>query len=221
MSPVKTKTQIIILLGPPGVGKGSQAHLMKNELALPHIATGDLLRSQIAAKTLLGLKAQAVIEAGHLVSDALVMEMIEERVTQEDCASGYILDGFPRTLAQAQAFDALVAEGSELRCINLFVDNETLIKRIIGRRLCKACQTPYHIDFAPPKKEGECDLCQTPLFQRKDDNLEAIEVRLKTYRSQTAPLIDYYRAKGALTTINCQGSKSEIFSQIVNHLQIN
>ncbi len=188
----------IILMGPPGAGKGTQAVRIVDQFHLPHISTGDMFREAIANKTPLGLQAKAIIERGDLVPDDITVGLVKERLSQPDCANGYLLDGFPRTIPQAEALDALAPEiGRE---VNLVIDisatEDVLIERISGRRVCPSCGASYHVKNMKPKVEGICDRCGSELKQRKDDNEASLKVRLENYYKSTAPLIEYYQAQG-------------------------
>lgn len=202
------KTLNIILMGPPGAGKGTQAKKLIAKYNIPHISTGDMFREAIKEGTPLGKIAQSYINDGHLVPDDVTIGLVKERLSKDDCASGYLLDGFPRTIAQADALDALTKEiHREVEfVINIDTPKDELVKRICGRRVCKACGAPFHIVNIPPKKEGICDVCGGELIQRPDDNEEALVTRLEHYNKQTAPLLDYYKKKGLLTTFD--GSSS-------------
>ncbi|MBI1940779.1 MAG: adenylate kinase [Acidobacteria bacterium] len=192
--------QALIFLGAPGAGKGTQAREVSNLFAIPQISTGDMLREAVKKQTALGLAAKAKMEAGQLVPDEVVCGIVEERIGEPDCAKGFILDGFPRTLAQAEFVDAMLeakGRGKPL-VLNINVDQEVLLKRLTGRRTCSACGEIYNIYFNPPKKEGICDKDGAKLLQRADDNEETIRQRLVAYEKQTSPLIDYYRRKNLL-----------------------
>jgi adenylate kinase len=204
----------IIFLGPPGAGKGTQAQLICAKLGIPQISTGDMLRSAIAAGTPTGLKAKAFMDAGELVPDAVVIALVQERVAQPDAQKGYILDGFPRTVEQAQALETIAPIHA---VINLAVEDEVLVKRISGRRCCPQCGSPYHVD----RLQGEttCKADGTTLIQREDDKAETVLSRLKVYHQKTAPLIDYYQAKGLLKNIDGAGSLEEIGAQILETLE--
>ncbi len=207
----------LILLGPPGAGKGTQSRRLSENLKIPQISTGDLLRAARAQKTALGQKAESYMLAGKLVPDQLVIEMIEDRLSQKDCAKGCILDGFPRTLAQAESLEKSVeASGRKIdRVINIDVDKQEVVQRLSGRRQCRQCGENFHQAFHPPKKNGVCDRCGGELFQRDDDKEEVIEKRLKVYEEQTQPLIEYYRKKGILRDVKGTGAIDAIFSEIV------
>lgn len=192
--------QALIFLGAPGAGKGTQAREVSNLFAIPQISTGDMLRGAVKKQTALGLAAKAKMEAGQLVPDEVVCGIVEERIGEPDCAKGFILDGFPRTLAQAEFVDAMLeakGRGKPL-VLNIKVDQEVLLKRLTGRRTCSACGEIYNIYFNPPKNEGICDKDGGKLLQRADDNEETIRQRLVAYEKQTSPLIDYYRRKNLL-----------------------
>lgn len=194
----------LVLLGPPGSGKGTQAELLHEKLKLPHVASGDLFREHLKNETELGLLAKKYMDKGQLVPDDVTIAMVRERLQQPDCAPGVILDGFPRTLAQAESLDEILAGmGRRLNSVlYLAVPDEELVRRLSGRRICSQCQTPYHILFNPPAEEGICDLCGGELYQRDDDKPETVRARLKVYHRQTAPLIDYYRRAGLLVEVD-------------------
>ncbi len=198
------KPTYIILLGPPASGKGTQAERLREHLGLPHVASGDLFRYNLKNKTELGLKAKVYMERGELVPDEITIAMVLDRLSREDCAVGALLDGFPRTLAQAEALDKALAErGLRInRVLNIQVPEEVLIERVTGRRICRTCGAVYHIKFKPPKQEGICDLDGGELYQRDDDTEETMRNRLKVYWEQTSPLIDYYRAQGVLVDVD-------------------
>ncbi len=210
----------LILLGPPGAGKGTQAQRMVERYRTPQISTGDILRAAVKDGTPLGTKAKGFMEQGKLVPDEVVIGIIAERLKAKDCDSGFILDGFPRTIPQAEALEPILAKlGKKIdHVINIEVDSEELVRRLTGRRTCKNCGGMFHIIFQPPKKEGVCDRCGGTLYQRTDDNEEAIRTRLKEYEKQTAPLIQYYRGKKNLRSIAGVGGPDQIFGQIVHVL---
>jgi adenylate kinase len=207
----------VVLLGAPGAGKGTQAKMLIEKFKIPQISTGDILRKAVADGTPLGKEAKVIMESGGLVSDKIVLGLVEERVKQPDCQNGFILDGFPRNTAQAEALDKLLASMNMPLTIALTVDVEKgeLMKRLTGRRTCKSCQQMYNIYFTPPKKEGVCDKCGGALFQRDDDKEETIKKRLDVYDTQTAPLIDYYGKKGIMKTVVGVGSIDDIFQKVV------
>jgi adenylate kinase len=205
-----------ILLGPPGCGKGTQAKILIDMYGVPQIATGDILREALKKGTPLGVKAQSYMDKGQLVPDELVIQIIEERLKQADCGSGFILDGFPRTIAQAEALDkTLTGMGLRLEYVfNIEVGDEELVKRLTGRRICRSCGASYHLDFNPPREDGRCDACQGELYQRDDDKEETIRNRLKVYQAQTAPLIDFYQEQKILSSINGVGSIEQITARL-------
>ncbi len=206
-----------VLLGPPGAGKGTQAVRLVEKYEIPHISTGDIFRKNIKEGTELGKKAQEYMNAGALVPDELVVDLVKDRLQQDDCKNGFLLDGFPRTIFQAEKLDEFLSE-SNLKMdivINLKVEKEALIKRLTGRRVCKDCGASYHIVNLPPKKEGVCDICGGELIQRKDDNIETVENRINVYEEQTAPLIGYYKEAGSLVDFDGEASLDEVFDAIV------
>ncbi len=190
----------IILMGPPGAGKGTQAKMLVSNYNLVHISTGDMFRDAIKANTKLGVMAASYINRGDLVPDDVTIEIVKERLSQSDCDNGFLLDGFPRTIPQALALSKITEEISRPIdvVINIDCDENELIRRISGRRVCKDCGAPYHVDTMKPKVEGVCDICGGPLYQRKDDNIDALKVRLGHYNAQTKPLLDYYNNLGLL-----------------------
>jgi len=211
----------LVLLGAPGAGKGTQAKKIIEKYPMPQISTGDLLRAAVAAGTALGKEAKAVMDKGELVPDSVVLGMVEERLKQDDCKNGYILDGFPRNTKQAEALDAMLGKLNMALTAALSVDVpfENLMKRLTGRRTCKACGQMFNVYFNPPKKEGACDKCGGELFQRDDDREETIKKRLDVYSAQTAPLIDYYGKKGILKSVDgATGTIDEIFVKVCSAL---
>ncbi len=212
----KNDPQIIILLGAPGSGKGTQASRLSKELSIPHISTGDLFRENISKNTQLGQKAQKYINAGQLVPDGLVIDMIVERMSLDDCKNGFILDGVPRTLAQAQALDSTLPDNSDIMAINIVVNDDDVARRISGRRVCPKCNQVYHIENNLPKVPGKCDVCGTELIQRQDDVLETVKERLRVYHLQTKPLDDLYRQKGILYNVDGSKTPNEVFEEILN-----
>ncbi|GAB4408571.1 MAG: adenylate kinase [Thermodesulfovibrionales bacterium] len=212
----------LVLLGAPGAGKGTQAKKFIEKYGIPQISTGDILRAAVAAGTPLGKEAKSYMDKGELVPDRVVLGMVEERLKQEDCKKGYILDGFPRNVAQAEALDKLLNDlGMSLdAALSVDVPFDDLMKRLTGRRTCKACSQMYNVYFNPPQKEGVCDKCGGELFQRDDDKEETIKKRLEVYNSQTAPLIAYYSKKGILKSVKGTGSIDEIFNNICKVLGI-
>ena len=211
----------IILMGPPGAGKGTLAKQLKEALNLVHISTGDMFREAIKAQTELGVLAASYINRGDLVPDDVTIGLVKERLSQPDCAAGFLLDGFPRTLPQAEALNEIAKSISRPieAVINLDCDNEELVRRISGRRVCKNCGAPYHVETMKPKVEGVCDLCGGPLFQRKDDNEEALKVRLEHYNFDTKPLLDYYQKLGLLESFNSLVGKEVLFDEVSSYLK--
>lgn len=206
----------IILMGPPGAGKGTQATDLVERYHIPHISTGDMFREAIKNKTPLGQKAEAIIARGDLVPDDVTVGLVKERLSQDDCANGYLLDGFPRTIPQAEALEEI---GKEIgRPVNAVIDisvpEEVLIDRIGGRRVCPKCGASYHVRNMKPKVEGKCDHCGSDLIQRKDDNPESFKVRLENYYKQTAPVSDFYEARKLLRRYDGQGDKTRLQKEL-------
>ncbi|MBR0439855.1 MAG: adenylate kinase [Bacilli bacterium] len=210
----------IILMGPPGAGKGTLAKQLKSSLNLVHISTGDMFRENIKGGTALGLLAKSYIDKGDLVPDQVTIDMLKARLAEKDCENGFLLDGFPRTLPQAEALERLSKEINRPIevVVNLDCNNEELIRRISGRRVCKNCGAPYHIVTMKPKVEGVCDLCGGPLYQRADDNEEALKVRLDHYVTDTKPLLDFYKQRGLLENFNSLVGSQELFNQVSKFL---
>ncbi|MBI3006984.1 MAG: adenylate kinase [candidate division NC10 bacterium] len=206
----------LILLGPPGAGKGTQAQRLTRTLGIPQVSTGDILRAAVAAGTPLGREAKAYMDQGALVPDGVVIGIIRERLGAPDCARGYILDGFPRTAAQAEALgETLRALGTPLTAVlSLTVDPEELVRRLSGRRTCGNCGAAYHLETAPPRRAGLCDRCGGALLQREDDREETIRKRLAVYREQTAPLVAYYRGRGLLREVDGRGDIDDVFARV-------
>lgn len=210
----------LILLGPPGSGKGTQSHLLHARLKVPSISTGDIFRAACRKKTPLGRKAERFISNGQLVPDEIVIGIIKQRLAQPDCNSGYILDGFPRTIAQAEALTRILGEkGKKLDAVvNFDVADDELVRRTSGRRLCRQCETSYHLDFAPPKQAGICDRCGGELYQREDDHVATVERRLQVYKDQTSPLIAYYKKEGILKNVSGLGESQGVYAQVSKEL---
>jgi adenylate kinase len=210
----------LILLGPPGAGKGTQAQMIVDRYQIPQISTGDILRRAVKAGTPLGRKAKSFMDQGQLVPDEVVIEIIDERLRASDCSPGFILDGFPRTIAQAEALQPILTQmGKSIdHVINIEVDSEELVRRLTGRRTCKNCGAMFHILFHRPKVEWICDRCGGTLYQREDDKEETIRIRLNQYQKETAPLIQYYQLKSYLRSIQGIGGQEEIFKRIVQLL---
>lgn len=198
----------LILLGPPGAGKGTQASAIVKKYNIPHISTGDIFRANIKLGTDLGKEAKSYIDKGLLVPDEVVISIVKDRLAEDDCKNGFLLDGFPRTLDQGEALDENLKDmGISLdKVINIEVEIDILIERAIGRRICKECGATYHVKFNPPKEEGKCDVCSGELYQRDDDTEETVKKRFSVYQEQTKPLIDYYTKKDLI--LNVDGSKA-------------
>lgn len=206
----------VIFLGPPGSGKGTIASKITKELNIPHISTGDLFRAAIKAENDLGLKIKSIIEAGDLVPDEVTIEVVKRRLEDSDTSDGYILDGFPRTPNQAKA----LGEFSKIdTVIDLNLDDEEIIKRLSGRRVCKSCGNSFHVDFVPPKKENICDDCNGDLYTRKDDQIDSIRNRLEVYYSQTEPLKAYYKELGVLIPIDSKPAPSVVLESVLKELK--
>ena len=188
-----------IFLGPPGAGKGSLAVKVAEDYKIPHISTGDIFRANIKAQTPLGVKVKAIIDSGSLVSDELTFELVKDRLAQDDCKNGYILDGFPRTIPQAEMLEGLV---SDVKVVNFEIQDEIVIRRLSTRRVCKACGANFNVLTLPPKVEGVCDKCGGELYQRDDDKQESIMHRMDVYREQTEPLTNFYKNKGKITDLD-------------------
>jgi adenylate kinase len=206
----------VIFLGPPGAGKGTQAQALASEWGVPHVATGDMLREAVAAKTPLGLEAKRHMDSGGLVPDDVVIGLVGERLAQPDAKAGVVLDGFPRTVAQGEALEALFARtGLSLDRVVFFdVSRGELLRRLTGRRVCRACGRTFHLVSAPPKVAGKCDVCGGELYQRVDDSEATVGTRLDVYQKQTSPLLDYYRGKKLLSQIAGEGSVAEVANAI-------
>lgn len=214
----------IILLGPPGAGKGTQARQLEEQYGLVQLSTGDMLRAAIKKGEPLGLEAKAIMEAGKLVPDNLMVGLIEERISQPDCAKGFILDGFPRTVPQAEALDVMLKAKSKAldAVVELKVDEDKLVERVSGRFTCAACGEGYHDTFKPTKVAGVCDSCGAENFTRRsDDNAETMKSRLAAYRDQTAPILPYYEAKGVLKSIDGMAPMDDVFDELRKVLGFN
>ena len=207
----------IIMLGAPGAGKGTQAKMIADKYQIPHISTGDIFRANIKNGTELGKEAKKYMDQGLLVPDELTVKILLDRVAQPDCANGYVLDGFPRTIPQAEVLDKALTELNDKidYAINVDVPDENIVKRMSGRRACVACGATYHIEHIPPKKEGVCDKCGEPLILRDDDKPETVLNRLKVYHDQTQPLIDFYTGKGVLKSVDGTVDMQAVFASIV------
>ncbi|MCL1926997.1 MAG: adenylate kinase [Syntrophorhabdaceae bacterium] len=208
----------VILLGLPGAGKGTQAKKLAVQFSIPQISTGDMLRSAIKNGTELGLKAKSVMDAGELVPDDIVVGIVKERLAEPDCEKGFILDGFPRTIPQAVALDAVAREQIHF-ILMLDVDRGEITERLCGRRTCVSCGAMYHLKFVPSKAEGKCDKCGSSLIQRDDDKEETIQKRLDSYEESTAPLLEYYGNTGKVRKVMASGDVDEIYGRIVEILR--
>ncbi|MBO8201425.1 adenylate kinase [Streptomyces smyrnaeus] len=212
----------IVLVGPPGAGKGTQAAFLAKNLAIPHVATGDLFRANISQGTPLGQKAQEYMRAGQLVPDEVTIGMAKSRLEEPDAAAGFLLDGFPRNIAQAQALDGYLDEtGQKLDAVlDLEVPEDEVVKRIAGRRICRNDSSHvFHVEYSPAKTEGVCDVCGGELYQREDDREETVRKRLEVYHSETEPIIDHYKAQGLVTTISALGAVSEVTERAMRALE--
>lgn len=210
----------VILLGPPGAGKGTQAKLISEKFSIPHISTGDIFRANIKEKTPLGIEAKRYIDNGQLVPDEVTIGIVKDRLTKDDCDNGFLLDGFPRTVAQAEALDEFLKGMNKDLDVALLikVPEEFILERMTGRRVCTSCGASYHIRFNPPKIEGKCDICDNELIQRKDDTEATVKERLEVYSKQTYPLINYYKDNGIISEVNGTESIDEVFGNISNIL---
>ncbi len=206
----------LLIMGRPGAGKGTQAVNIKEYYHIPHISTGDMFRAAIKNGTKLGLMAKSYMDQGLLVPDEVTIGLVEERLQEQDCKKGFLLDGFPRTIAQAEALDQILKQiGKKLDAVlDVNVGAEILINRMIGRRVCKGCGATYHVEFNPPKQAGVCDVCGTKLIQRDDDKEETAKNRLNVYDAQTAPLLDFYAKRNLLKTVDGNQSVNQVFEDI-------
>lgn len=211
----------IILMGPPGAGKGTQAEYIVEAIAVPHISTGDAFRLAMKQQTELGLKAKEYVDQGKLVPDDITVGIVRERLGHSDCQNGFLLDGFPRTISQAEALDQILSSAGKKidHVIDIAVDRDQLLARLTGRRICKSCSATYHVIFNPPQKEGICDKCDGELYQRSDDTEEKVGTRLDEYTSKTAPLLKYYEDRGLLRQVDGQQPIDEVKSAIQSLLR--
>jgi adenylate kinase len=213
----------LLLLGPPGAGKGTQAERIAAKYRVPHLSTGDMLREAVAADTEIGRQAKSIMDAGRLVPDDVMIRLVAERIAKPDCVRGFVLDGFPRTLAQAEALDTLLAErGLELDMVlEIAVDDDALVDRISGRFACAGCGAGYHDRFKQPKVSGVCDACGSREFvRREDDNAETVRSRLEAYHAQTAPLLPYYRNKGLLSVVDGMAEIDEVTAEVLEKTDV-
>ncbi len=211
----------LILLGPPNAGKGTQAQSLINTYQIPQISTGDIFRANIKQETPLGKKAKDYLDQGLLVPDELVVDIVTDRLQKDDCKYGFLLDGFPRTVVQAEALEQFLKEHQQNldQVLNIHVRTEVLIERAVGRRVCQQCGATYHIKFNPPKKDNICDICGGEVIQRKDDQRETAEKRIKVYEQETAPLIDFYEKRNLLVTIDGEQAIDKVTADILNVLK--
>ncbi len=212
----------LIIMGPPGAGKGTQSRRLGEHLGIPVISTGEILRDEIKRKTALGAQAKKLMDKGELIPDALMVGVIEERLRRPDCERGFILDGFPRTVAQADALHRMLGQigGSLEHAVSLSVPNDELLKRLSGRRTCRDCGAMYHIIFDPPTNEGLCNKCNGELYQRDDDHEDIISSRLEVYESQTSPLLNYYRGHRQLVEVDGIGGRDDVLARILSRVGV-
>ena len=206
----------IVLLGPPGAGKGTQAKSISNRYSILHISTGDIFRKNISENTPLGVEAKRYMDNGQLVPDEVTINMVKDRLKQDDCKNGYLLDGFPRTVHQAEALDEFLCSRGESLSTSLLIEVPTdfILERMTGRRVCPSCGASYHVKFSPPTKDGKCSVCGSEVIQRKDDTVETVQERLDVYQKQTQPLIDFYKAKNKLSVVDGTKAINEVFEDI-------
>lgn len=212
----------LIILGAPGAGKGTQAEFLSQKFEIPHISTGDILRENVKSQTELGKKAKEYMDKGLLVPDELVIEIVRDRLIKDDCKNGFLLDGFPRTIAQAEALENVLSQlGQKIdKVLNIEVPDEKILERMSGRRICKSCGASFHMIYRPPKVEGVCDVCGGELYQRDDDKEETVKKRLEVYHAQTQPLIDYYKQKGLLVTAIGQEEIADTKKEVLKALGV-
>jgi adenylate kinase len=211
----------LVLLGPPGAGKGTQAKLLQEHFDIPKISTGDILRAAAKEGTRLGKQAKKYMDRGELVPDPVILDIVEERLSAADCRKGFLLDGFPRTVAQADAFQTMLDRRNQVLdgAVSLRVPRDKLVARLSGRRTCRQCGAMYHVRFNPPKKEGVCDQCGGDLYQRADDREETIEARMEVYDRESAPLHEHFREKGLLREVDGSKTTDEVFQEILRQLR--
>nr|WP_207753679.1 MULTISPECIES: adenylate kinase [Clostridium] len=210
----------IVLFGPPGAGKGTQAKSISNRYSIPHISTGDIFRKNISENTPLGVEAKKYIDKGQLVPDEVTINMVKDRLQEEDCQNGYLLDGFPRTVFQAESLHDFLQERNEVldTALLIQVPGEFILERMTGRRVCPSCGASYHIKFNPPLEKGKCDVCGSDVIQRKDDSEETVQERLTVYENQTQPLIEFYKKEGLLEVVDGTQAINEVFESICDIL---
>jgi adenylate kinase len=210
---------VVILLGPPGAGKGTQAKRVEKELSMPQISTGDMLRDAISRKTELGVEAKKAVDAGELVTDEIVNDIVAERIRADDCVKGFVLDGYPRNVSQAEAFGENLGEGDRLSVIELGVDTERLVSRLTQRWTCKRCGEIYNVESRPPKEAGVCDKCGVELGQRSDDTEAVIRERMDVYRGETEPLVEFYRGNGKYSLVDGMAPIDDVARSLVNAIR--
>ncbi|WP_234123234.1 adenylate kinase [Clostridium hydrogenum] len=210
----------LILLGPPGAGKGTQAKLISSNFEVPHISTGDIFRANISQNTELGIRAKQFMDKGLLVPDEVTIDIVKDRLTKDDCKNGFLLDGFPRTVKQAEALDKFLSQNGKKIDATILIDvpKEDIFDRMTGRRVCTKCGASFHVKFNPPKVEGICDLCGSEVVQRKDDTEETVKERLEVYDKQTEPLVVYYKSKNVLKAVDGTQDINKVFKDISNIL---
>jgi len=211
----------LVLLGPPGAGKGTQAKLLQEHFDIPQISTGDILRRAAKEGTTFGKRAKKYMDRGELVPDSVILDIVEERLSADDCHKGFLLDGFPRTVVQADAFQTMLDRQNQVLdgAVSLRVPRQKLVARLSGRRTCRQCGAMYHVRFNPPKKEGVCDQCGGDLYQRADDREETIEARMEVYDRESAPLLEHFRQKGLLREVDGSKTTDEVFREILRQLR--
>lgn len=211
----------LILLGPPGAGKGTQAKLISSNFKVPHISTGDIFRANISQNTELGIRAKQYMDKGLLVPDEVTIDIVKDRLTNDDCKDGFLLDGFPRTVKQAEALDEFLNKNGSKIDASILIDvpKEDIFDRMTGRRVCSKCGASYHVKFNPTKVEGKCDLCGSPVVQRKDDSEETVKERLDVYDKQTQPLVEYYKSQKVLKPVDGAQDINKVFEDISNSLR--
>jgi adenylate kinase len=211
----------LVLLGPPGAGKGTQAKLLQEHFDIPQISTGDILRRAAKEGTTFGKRAKKYMDRGELVPDSVILDIVEERLSADDCHKGFLLDGFPRTVVQAEAFQTMLDRQNQVLdgAVSLRVPRQKLVARLSGRRTCRQCGAMYHVRFNPPKKEGVCDQCGGDLYQRADDREETIEARMEVYDRESAPLLEHFRQKGLLREVDGSKTTDEVFREILRQLR--
>jgi len=211
----------LVLVGPPGAGKGTQAQFISAQASIPKISTGDIFRASVSQRTTLGLEAKKYMDAGDLVPDQVTISMVRDRLAEDDAADGFLLDGFPRTVPQAEVLDEILAElaGQLDVVLELVVDDDEVVRRLSGRRTCRTCGHVWHLDFDPPSHEGSCDRCGGELFQRDDDQPETVRHRIEVYADQTAPLIAYYAERGLLVGLDATGPVEDVTDRAIDALR--